>query len=378
MPSRISASDPRVTLELDLNPRQLGFAEGVINVSWLDRVPTPLLFDVTSLGEGAEVLLIRRHGLGDTLMLTPLLRAMAGRGVVVDFQTDPRYVPLLAGNPYIRSAFPVGVAPVPDPYDYDAVLDLDKVLHHPAAEQSNRIQHFARSVGLTLASPAQTHLDYFPTDQEIEDAKLRINALPIPRIAYCWRSRSASRNLGKPTHLRAIRELLRAGASIIVLSENPEEDVPERPEVLNLCGGVKNLRDVAALLASCDGVVTPDTGLFHLASALDKPILAYFGAFDLPDRVSGDPNRVTLANEPSARCCYAPCRQYNCPFADVDRQSPCVTIEHGRIAAWVKKITPDRTDKAEAPAETPPQKVVAPKRQKRQKRQPAYLVNTGP
>jgi len=52
-------------------------------------------------------------------------------------------------------------------------------------------------------------------------------------------------------------------------------------EALNLVGGL-NLNQLTALLSISEVVVTPDTGVMHMAAALDRKIVAIFGAGLVP------------------------------------------------------------------------------------------------
>jgi ADP-heptose:LPS heptosyltransferase len=338
----------RITAETPLNAMQRGFVSGVTHTKKRERVPTPLAFDVSALPAGSEVLLIRQYGLGDAILMVPLLRAMHARGLLVDFHTDPRYMPLFAGCPYARTVAAVQPGNYFNAADYDAVIDLDRSDEHPAAEEPNRIRHYGRCIGLTLDTPEACRLELAVTEAERAEAAAFLSTnfladpLPRPWVAYAWGSKSRSRNWSNPVHERTIRELLRAGASVIVLSEEAQKGVPSPPQegakLLNLTGAVKNLRRVAALLAACDGVVAPDTGLFHLAAALGKPVAAYFGPFALSERTSGAETALTVLNEPEARCHLAPCHEYECPFPDEEGQSPCLMPEWGRLGAWAKGL----------------------------------------
>lgn len=296
--------------------------------------PTKLLFDVATLAPGARVLIRRQFGLGDVLMLTPTIRQMALRcGLSVDVQTLSIYQPLFRLSPHVRATYPMERETLPG--RYAATIDFDEADEPFKAEHENRIRHFAASVGLALEDEEMA-LDYFPADGEAARALKLLAHLPRPRIAFAWSSNVRNRNWSAPLREEAITRIRAVGGSVLVLSAQ-QQAAPEGDHILNLTGQVPDLRKVAALLLSCDGVIAPDTGLFHLAAALDAPLLAYFGAFALEQRSAPGQRRLTLVNDP-ARCSEAPCRSYDCPFAEgAARQSPCLVPDWDRFDAWVQE-----------------------------------------
>lgn len=326
-----------------LNVMQTGWYAGQANVMGKKPSSAPLLCDVTALPAGATVLLIRRYGLGDVLMMTPLVRAMAARGLIVDVQTEPQYRPLLAGNPHIRNVALIGT-PYQD-WDYDAVVSMDAAADPPNAAQPHRTTYYGACLGLTLTTAEDRRLDYYAgTGEEAEAATIGIaeGKLPRPWVALAWQSNSPSRNWSRRTLVRAVHEIARQGASVLVLNNRESVGVPtDVPNVLDLSASIGDLRELAAVLAACDGVVTPDTGVFHLTAAVDpdKPLLAYFGPFAVGDRQSGAETALTQVNEKAAASCpYMPCRGYDCPFPDVEGESPCLAPDWFLLRAWVEGL----------------------------------------
>ena len=82
-----------------------------------------------------------------------------------------------------------------------------------------------------------------------------------------------------------------------------------RSGVLNLAGATK-LDEAIALIASADAVVANDSGLLHVASALNRPVLAIYGPTD-PDHA---PPFSDMARSMSLRLECSPCRQRECPL----------------------------------------------------------------
>jgi heptosyltransferase-2 len=79
--------------------------------------------------------------------------------------------------------------------------------------------------------------------------------------------------------------------------------------VRNLAG-VTSLAEAVALIAGADAVVSNDSGLLHIASALNRPVIALYGPTD-PDHA---PPFSDVAKAISLRLDCAPCRQRICPL----------------------------------------------------------------
>jgi heptosyltransferase-2 len=81
------------------------------------------------------------------------------------------------------------------------------------------------------------------------------------------------------------------------------------PLARNLAGKT-SLGEAVALIARADAVVSNDSGLLHVASALNRPVIAIYGPTD-PGHA---PPFSDLAASISLRLECAPCRQRECPL----------------------------------------------------------------
>ncbi|WP_426110375.1 lipopolysaccharide heptosyltransferase II [Massilia sp. PWRC2] len=86
-----------------------------------------------------------------------------------------------------------------------------------------------------------------------------------------------------------------------------------RASLINLAGAT-SLDEAIALLARADAVVANDSGLLHIASALNRPVVALYGPTD-PDHA---PPLADVAATVSLRLACAPCRQRECPLGHHD------------------------------------------------------------
>ncbi len=111
-----------------------------------------------------------------------------------------------------------------------------------------------------------------------------------------------------------------------------DKDLPVTNEInqlttnrcLNL-GGKTKLGDAIDLMSLCDTVISNDSGLMHVAAALDKKVIAIYG--------SSDPHH-TPPMHPDAVVAYlglscSPCFKRVCPLTEPDAQLACL-----------KKLTP--------------------------------------
>ncbi|WP_338845741.1 lipopolysaccharide heptosyltransferase II [Massilia sp. W12] len=103
-------------------------------------------------------------------------------------------------------------------------------------------------------------------------------------------------------------------AQVILLGSKKDMAVCEKivaiePRVRNLAG-LTQLSDAIHLIANAVAVVSNDSGLMHIASALNRPVLALYGPTD-PDHA---PPFSDVAKALSLRLACAPCRERRCPL----------------------------------------------------------------
>jgi heptosyltransferase II len=153
-----------------------------------------------------------------------------------------------------------------------------------------RIDGVAAEFGLTRAA----HIVAFAPGAEFGSAK----RWPTSHFAELA-------NTIRHTHPDAQIVLLGSGKD----REVCEEIVAQAPHAKNLAG-TTSLDQAIALIAAADAVVSNDSGLLHIASALNRAIVAIYGPTD-PEHA---PPFSDVAESLSLRLDCSPCRQRECPL----------------------------------------------------------------
>jgi ADP-heptose:LPS heptosyltransferase len=283
--------------------------------------PAPILPEGAIYGPRKRVLVLRTGGLGDVLCVTPLIRAIASQGILVDVVTC--YPDLFLHNTHVNHVFVPRNEPNPD--DYDCWIDLNNYVERPEHVTQHRPSAFARAVHVELNG--DYGLDYTVTAAERTWANKLMSTNPYMSrpVGYVWDSTTANRNWSDGTHDRVLSVLTNAKYPVIVLSSKQVSYGVKSFRIYN-ASGKYDIRETAALMDRCAAIITPDTGLFHVASALRKPILTYFGAFPVEERMTTD--NITLINQ-RGYCPFKPCRSYNC--AITNGEPPCLEVDTNSI-----------------------------------------------
>lgn len=285
------------------------------------------------LGPKRCVLIRRSRGLGDVLCITPLARQLHVQyDITVDVDVDSPFRCLFDHNPHVRKTFgSYSSDSVPAYEEYDTVIDLNEYVEQFDNLTRHRPLAFARAVEVDIES--NYTLDYFVSSEESASARRLLSRIPFTDkpVAYIWDSSTSNRNWALTTHQENIRKLLESCISVVLLSSKAVDPGIQSLRLINL-SGIMPIRESAAIMNRCALVITPDTGMFHLASALNKQVLTYFGPFPLQERQTHD--KVVLLNNPKV-CEYFPCREYTCPIAG-DGESPCIKVPAKDLLHQVK------------------------------------------
>ena len=139
-----------------------------------------------------------------------------------------------------------------------------------------------------------------------------------PLIAFAPGAEFGSAKRWPTTHFAQLAHIVRDAypeADIVLLGSAKDHDVCEEiaaqvgPKVKNMAG-VTTLEQALAVLATADAVVSNDSGLLHVASALNRPVIGLYGPTD-PDHA---PPFSDVAKAISLRLSCSPCKKRECPL----------------------------------------------------------------
>jgi len=302
----------------------------------------PRRFDPAQDWNGRRILFVRPGGFGDLLFLTPIFTEMKRRwpGVAIDVACFAKYTPALQGNPDIAQliSYPVSL---PAWAAYGAHFWLQNVIEgNPKAEELHVVDLLAEQAGLSLTTK---EMKYFADPRELDSARRAYPRTGKPRVGIQVAASTPVRSY-PPRLLGSVSgELLKRGWEVFLFGA-PGQLKTELP-VVNLTQRTPpvSFRESAAILATCDVCVAPDSALIHLAGALNLPAVGLYGSFPWKLRTAYAPKTVALSG--SLRC--APCFYHPVGGKVFPENGPCqrsgecdalAAIEPQRIVAKVESL----------------------------------------
>ena len=258
----------------------------------------------------ARVLIIRPGGIGDAVFLLPILKALKAKGVSVDILCEKRNEQVFSSQGYPTYFYNQlgGVLSKP----YDAIVDTEQ-WHYLSAivsyfgKTEYRIGFATRPLRAKLFNK---RVVYGGNDYELDNfLKLFEDFLPqqrafdingsldVPQLFKLWASQQIPENsvtifLGASIALRRFsqEQIIEIAEDLLAQNLHPVflggRDVAQgaaeivgrinNPGVFNFVGKT-SLMESAALIGRSQRLISPDSGLMHLACAVGTPVLAVFG-----------------------------------------------------------------------------------------------------
>lgn len=267
------------------------------------------------LDHKVKILIVRFSSIGDIVLTTPVIRCLKQQlegEVEIHYVTKKAYASLLESNPYISKVHTIEKSTnevIKDLQNeaFDYVVDLHKNLRSSRVKKKlkgfsftfeklnwekwllvnfkvNRmpnihiVDRYLNSVkALGIENDGQG-LDYF-LPEGVESGVSIPNTHQNGFIALVLGANHATKRIPKEKLLEIIKGsdsqfVLIGGKEDQELGEEVEKEIGE--QVYNAAGKT-NLNQSAYLLKVADKVITPDTGMMHIAAAFQKPIISIWG-----------------------------------------------------------------------------------------------------
>lgn len=272
----------------------------VEGIGWVLLDKEAASFEAETLPENG-FLVERDMGVGDLVMLVPVLRRLHDMGYYVCLVCAPSFMPLFTNHPKIDKVGDIDDRPWPVSPN---VIDVRWKVDFPGGHRWYTTHH--RTVIFAQIFMDEQGLDVTPNDMKPDlylppetEAWAEQNAPKGPFAVVQMRASSHARSYLKMDEV--CEKLMRRGIQVVAVHHQPHP-VPEG--AVDLCGGREPIERIAAIIERASVVVTPDSASLHIAGAFDVPTVALFGPFDPRLRTAYYPNCQALRARPECPFCW--------------------------------------------------------------------------
>ena len=262
---------------------------------------------------GKKVLVIRFSSIGDIVLTTPVLRSLKSSGHSVHFLTKKTFATILTANPNVDKVIVINrlvseQIEVLKKEQYDHIIDLHgnlrslKVKFKLRASRStfhklnfqkwlltrvkinilpkiHIVERYCKVLESLGLSCDRDGLDYFiPSQEKIEITQY----IPAPQKYICIALGAAHHTKQIPTEI--LVPLIDIIPYPVILIGGPNDSPKARSIIsltkhshcISLCGQL-SIHQSASVIDQSIGIITPDTGMMHIAAALQKSLVAIWG-----------------------------------------------------------------------------------------------------
>ncbi|NNE28397.1 MAG: glycosyltransferase family 9 protein [Saprospiraceae bacterium] len=314
-----------------------------------------------------RILVIRFSSIGDILLTSPVVRALNKQlGAEVHFLTKAKFHQLVKFNPHIQQVHFLtdslsAIIGELQGFNFDYVVDLHKNYRSRMVIRALKAPHFSFDklnlekwlmVNLNINRLSGQHLvdRYFqglsglgvqPDKEGLEfffeeefSTLPEIIELPDKYFALALGAAHPTKQMPESLIRKIITSLpgkiaLLGGQQEISLGEVLEESYPDK--VIN-CAGKTSLLQSARVIQACQVIITPDTGMMHMAVALKKPVVVVWGNtipdFGMFPYYPGHPEKFVNVEVPGLNC--RPCSKLgktSCPKGHFDCMNKIEVME---------------------------------------------------
>jgi len=263
-----------------------------------------------------KILIIRFSSIGDIVLTSPVIRTLKQQiaGSEIHFVTKKAFAPILSANPYLDKI-------------HLLEKDMNRLIKDLQAEQFDCIIDLHKNIRSNLIKrklniPTLNNFDKLNIQKWLI-VNLKINKLPNKHIVDRYFEGLANLNIQNDKKgldyfiperdeiaLRTLPDFFQKGyigivigakhftkqipiqkiiticnklkSPILLLGDKNDHEKGEKiieqtkNNIYNVCGQY-NINQTASIIKQSNGIITSDTGLMHIAAALDKPIISLWG-----------------------------------------------------------------------------------------------------
>lgn len=251
---------------------------------------TPLtsIYEILDQKPDASICLARVSSIGDILLLFPVFYRIKELypECRLSFASVKNYLTLIKYIDFIEPVEEKKIAlELPD-FGYDFNLTVERAERQGWGKLFHRSEIYARILGIEIEEYRYT-VPYSDMEKtkvlDILKSKGYEKDSSIPVIGFQLRGANESRSFPIEKVKRMVSRLAENGA-IVVLLDGDKNMGWEGTNIINMCGAVDVL-GLVALIDMCDLAVSTDSGVTHIAGAVGKINVAFFGCIPAKNRV---------------------------------------------------------------------------------------------
>ena len=267
--------------------------------------------DITTVGKQDPIILVKRStpGIGDLTMATPGIEALKFKYPTKQLHVavQKNLCDVLKYNKYIDE-----VIDVSQPINlkrYEFIIDISSPcaryesirLQNGKTIEKNRVEVFAEALRtrelITGIVPK-----FYLSKEELDYGKrfLVLNKCNVHKKTIGLSTRSAEIYRDWPEqHYKTLVNMLKHKYNLVVFHDKKVEQHENVTDAT--CFPFRNM---ASILSACDGLITVDTGLLHIAEALSIPTVALFGPIDYKARCKGYKTILVITGNLPCQPCW--------------------------------------------------------------------------
>ncbi len=289
-----------------------------------------------------KILIIRFSSIGDIVLTTPLIRCIYQQieNVTLHYLCKPSFEDILINSPYLHKIHHFNkedklLVKMLKAENFDYIVDLQKNIHSRKICRKLKVNYdnFPKLnikkwilVNFKINLMPNLHVvdRYFEALKKIkvendgkglnffmtaEDSECYSQlSLPEAYVAIAIGSKHKTKQIPKEKMLEIVQQIQHA---IVFLGDNDDSQVAEyvaqriNRKVYNMCGKL-NIRQSAFFIQNARCLLTGDTGLMHIAAALNQKIISVWGntvpAFGMYPYMPENENKYTIIENKNLYC----------------------------------------------------------------------------